>query len=167
MDYSYYNLTGIINEWCGAEAASYRHHSTLKSLWLRSHPVSPPYNPDGVTQLLTLLRKNQYFTQNKHLGQLRLGYFTSGGGIQTVEDLHDFLNVETTDDRAGSNADVDDDRAGSGRRDDDDRAHSDRNNDDDRAHSDRNYDDRPRYLKKKPPQPKTPKPPRHRQKRSP
>jgi hypothetical protein len=84
-------LERVIDGWCDAEAGSYEPQTKLEGLWLRVHPVSPPYNPRGIVKLVNKIHDNSFFSECDSARNLGPGFFISGGAIQTVRDLHDFL----------------------------------------------------------------------------
>jgi hypothetical protein len=80
----------VIDDWCSAEAGSYDADTALKSLWMRIHPVSPPYESSGAPQLLGKIHST--FADCPAALEISIGYFVTGGAIQKVQDLYEFLN---------------------------------------------------------------------------
>jgi hypothetical protein len=84
-------LERVISSWCDAEADTYQPQDKLEGLWLTKFPVSPPYNPRGVVRLVNKIHRNAFFRNCDAARNIGPGFF-AGGAIQTVQDLHDFLN---------------------------------------------------------------------------
>ena len=82
-------IESLISNWCDVEAGSYEATATLRSLWSRRHPVSPPYETNGAPSLVNKIHSK--FEGCPDAQEISVGYFLLGGGIQTVSDLHDFL----------------------------------------------------------------------------
>jgi hypothetical protein len=85
-------LERVISNWCDAEAGTYLPQDTLEGLWLTRFPVSPPYFPRGVVRLVNQIHGNDFFRNCGAARRIGPGFFAGGGGIQTVQDLNDFLN---------------------------------------------------------------------------
>ncbi len=87
----YDELERVISKWSEVEAASFQRTDTLENIWMRKHPVSPPYNPRGIAKLVSTLHNDHFFGPCPSAQLLEPGYFVSGDGLKTVNDLNDFL----------------------------------------------------------------------------
>jgi hypothetical protein len=85
-------IVRVLENWCEAEAGSYDGQTTLRNLWTRRHPVSPPYEKNGVPKLVGDIHEDSFLSNCDAAQSIGVGFFLPGGGIQTVGDLHDFLN---------------------------------------------------------------------------
>jgi len=84
-------LERVIDTWCEAEAGTYDSQNGLEELWVRKHQISPPYNPRGIIKLISTIRDNELFGRCDTARRIGRGHFVTGGAIQKVGDLNDFL----------------------------------------------------------------------------
>lgn len=82
----------VLDDWSGAEGGTYESNTALRSIWLRNHPVSPPFDSGGAPQLVTTLHNDSFLRHCPAAREISVGFFVTGGGIQTVGDLFQFLN---------------------------------------------------------------------------
>jgi hypothetical protein len=84
-------LGTVVDRWCDVESESYGTGTPLSNLWTRTHPMSPPYDPDGIESLLGHIQQNAFFGACHRASLLKYGHFTVGGSIQSFGNLYDFL----------------------------------------------------------------------------
>jgi hypothetical protein len=55
------HLEVVVDNWCDLEAGSYGTGMPLVNMWSQAHPVSPPYDPDGIESLLLNINEEPFF----------------------------------------------------------------------------------------------------------
>ncbi len=84
-------VSRVISRWVGRED-DYLPTDTLRSLWTLKHPVSPVYEPHGIVRLIGEIRGDQVLGNCPAATGLEAGHFVSGGFVQTVQNLRDWVN---------------------------------------------------------------------------
>ena len=82
----------VIDRWVNLEPASYQPSDPLRSLWSIRHPVSPTYDPQGIVGLIVEIRADALLGQCAAARSLEPGHFVTGGFVQTVQNLRDWVN---------------------------------------------------------------------------
>ena len=81
----------VLDSWSGDEGGNYEANTVLRSIWLRNHPVSPPFDQSGAPQLVGAIHNDSFLRNCPAATEISVGFFVTGGGIQTVGDLFEFL----------------------------------------------------------------------------
>jgi hypothetical protein len=81
----------VIDQWVELEE-DYKPADRLRSLWALKHPVSPAYEPHGIVRLLNAIKADVLLQNCQDAQELEAGHFVTGGFVQTVQNLHDWLN---------------------------------------------------------------------------
>ena len=81
----------VISQWVDLEEGGYQPSDTLRSVWAIRHPLSPSYEPHGIVRLIGHIREDVLLGQCEAATELGPGYFVTGGYVQTVQNLLDWV----------------------------------------------------------------------------
>ena len=84
-------VSRVINRWADRED-DYLPTDTLRSVWSLRHPVSPAYEPHGIVRLIGEIRGDVVLGHCPIARELEAGHFVTGGFVQTVQNLRDWVN---------------------------------------------------------------------------
>lgn len=82
----------VINRWVGIEEGGYQPSDTLRGVWAIRHPMSPAYEPHGIVRLIGEIRADALLGHCQVATDLQPGHFVTGGFVQTVQNLRDWVN---------------------------------------------------------------------------
>ncbi|HEY6764432.1 MAG TPA: hypothetical protein VI386_06645, partial [Candidatus Sulfotelmatobacter sp.] len=82
------HLEPLLKAWCGA--GSIYSSDNLEGLWTKG-PTGKPYDPYGINALINAIQADSFFAPCPWAKGLTLGYFQTGGEIQTVGQLVNHL----------------------------------------------------------------------------
>ena len=85
-------VSRVIDRWVGIEAGGYQPGDPLRGLWAVRHPASPAFEPHGIVRLINEIRADQLLGQCGDANDLGPGHFVTGGFVQTVQNLRDWVN---------------------------------------------------------------------------
>lgn len=91
MDQVFYHVGIVVNQWSNHEPGTYGMDKDLQALWTEAFPINPPYNPNGIVQLLFRINHDSLFATCQQALHLSPGHFIKGGSIQTVRHLYEAL----------------------------------------------------------------------------
>jgi hypothetical protein len=84
-------VSRVLSNWAGVEE-DFLPADSLRALWSLQHPVSPAYEPHGIVRLIGEIRSDQLLGACESARSLEAGHFVSGGFVQTVQHLRDWVN---------------------------------------------------------------------------
>ena len=84
-------VSRVISRWVDRED-DFLPTDTLRSIWTLKHPVSPAYEPHGIVRLIGEIRGDEVLGNCPTATKLQAGHFVSGGFVQTVQNLRDWVN---------------------------------------------------------------------------
>jgi len=84
-------VSRVISRWIDREE-DFLPTDTLRSIWTLKHPVSPGYEPHGIVRLIGEIRGDAVLGNCPTATKLKPGHFVSGGFVQTVQNLRDWVN---------------------------------------------------------------------------